>query len=180
MFDSIAGGLSRIVGIINISNKPWFAPFTAIYAGVVKAMELVPNPAEALNDGVDKLFDKIAASGPVQSIMKPLEGPVNSVGGMIEQVTDQATGGVRPDLYKEGSSIDVKNYKVESASGRSNLAKNIEKQYCQRVDNLPTELNKRFWIDIRGQNVCNTDLTSLYNDIMKRTNNCITITIKTN
>ena len=181
VFDRIAGGLSRIVGIINISNKPWFAPFTAIYAGVVKAMELVPNPAEALNDGVDKLkeaageffgsiktkvkdiagsikekvmllgnpaqlmkllankaidmvlnfiitnppsallkavfkgieaiagkslvelirqyipfadklFDKIAASGPVQSIMKPLEGPVNSVGGMIEQVTDQATG----------------------------------------------------------------------------------------
>ena len=40
----------------------------------------------------DKLFDKIAASGPVQSIMKPLEGPVNSVGGMIEQVTDQAAG----------------------------------------------------------------------------------------
>ena len=181
VFDRIAGGLSRIVGIINISNKPWFAPFTAIYAGVVKAMELVPNPAEALNDGVDKLkeaageffgsiktkvkdiagsikekvmllgnpaqlmkllankaidmvlnfiitnppsallkavfkgieaiagkslvelirqyipfadklFDKIAASGPVQSIMKPLEGPVNSVGGMIEQVTDQAAG----------------------------------------------------------------------------------------
>ena len=181
VFGSIAGGLSRIVGIINISNKPWFAPFTAIYAGVVKAMELVPNPAEALNDGVDKLkeaageffgsiktkvkdiagsikekvmllgnpaqlmkllankaidmvlnfiitnppsallkavfkgieaiagkslvelirqyipfadklFDKIAASGPVQSIMKPLEGPVNSVGGMIEQVTDQAAG----------------------------------------------------------------------------------------
>ena len=55
VFDRIAGGLSRIVGIINISNKPWFAPFTAIYAGVVKAMELVPNPAEALNDGVDKL-----------------------------------------------------------------------------------------------------------------------------
>ena len=148
VFDRIAGGLSRIVGIINISNKPWFAPFTAIYAGVVKAMELVPNPAEALNDGVDKLFDKIAASGPVQSIMKPLEGPVNSVGGMIEQVTDQAAGVVRPDLYKEGSSIDVKNYKVESASGRSNLAKNIGKQYYHRVDNLPTGTKQTVLIEL--------------------------------
>lgn len=83
-------------------------------------------------------------------------------------------------MYKEGSSIDVKNYKVESASGRSNLAKNTEKQYYQRVDNLPTGTNQTVLIDIRGQNVCNADLTSLYNDIMKRTNNCITITIKTN
>ena len=38
-----------------------------------------------------KILDKIAGSGPVQGIMKPLEGPVKTVGGMIDQVTDQAT-----------------------------------------------------------------------------------------
>ncbi|WFR59086.1 hypothetical protein QA584_08370 [Anaerocolumna sp. AGMB13025] len=89
-------------------------------------------------------------------------------------------GSVRPDLYKEGSSIDVKNYKVETATGRSNLAKNIAKQYYQRVDKLPDGTKQTVLIDIRGQNVSNADLTSLYNDIMKRTNNGITIKIKTN
>ena len=89
-------------------------------------------------------------------------------------------GSVRPDLYKEGSSIDVKNYNVESATGRSNLARNIEKQYYQRVDNLPEGTEQMVLIDIRGQNVSNADLTSLYNDILKRTNNEIAIKIKTN
>ena len=39
----------------------------------------------------DKIFDSIANSEPVQAIMKPLEGPVNKVGGMIDQVTDEVT-----------------------------------------------------------------------------------------
>lgn len=89
-------------------------------------------------------------------------------------------GSVRPDLYKEGSSIDVKNYNVESTTGRSNLAKNIEKQYSQRVDNLPSGTKQTVLVDIRGQKVSNADLMSLYDDIMKRTNNGITIKIKTN
>ncbi|MBD5547943.1 MAG: hypothetical protein HDQ97_11175 [Lachnospiraceae bacterium] len=31
--------------------------------------------------------------------------------------------------------MGIKNYNVESASGRSNFARNIEKQYYQRTDN---------------------------------------------
>lgn len=33
-------------------------------------------------------------------------------------------------------------------------------------------------IDIRGQNVSNTDLSMLYDDIMERTNNGVTILFK--
>lgn len=40
-------------------------------------------------------------------------------------------GSVRPDYYKVGSSVDLKNYNVETALGRSNLANNISKQYYQ-------------------------------------------------
>ena len=43
-------------------------------------------------------------------------------------------GRVRPDYYKDGFCVDIKNYNVESASGRSNLARNIEKQYYQRIE----------------------------------------------
>ena len=97
-----------------------------------------------------------------------------------QEVPYGTKGSVRPDLYKKGSSIDVKNYKIETASGRNNLAKNIEKQYYQRLTNLPDGTKQSALIDIRGQNVLDTDLTSLYNDISSRTNNGITIKFKTN
>lgn len=67
--------------------------------------------------------------------------------------------------------MDVKNYNVESASGRSNLARNIEKQYHQRMENLPEGTKQSVLIDIRGQNVTDAELSALYNDIMKRTGN---------
>ena len=75
-----------------ITNPP-----SALLKAVFKGIEAIAGKSlvELIRQYIpfaDKLFDKIAASGPVQSIMKPLEGPVNSVGGMIEQVTDQAAG----------------------------------------------------------------------------------------
>ena len=97
-----------------------------------------------------------------------------------EEVPYGTKGSVRPDLYKDGFSIDVKNYKVETASGRSNLARNIEKQYYQRIDNLPAGTKQSVLIDIRGQNVSQNNLNALYNDIMERTNNGIKVRFKTN
>ena len=180
VYDKVAGGINKILGIINITTKAWFEPFSAIYAGVVTVIEKVSNPAQALSEGAeklkeavggffdniktkikdisgsikekvmilgnpaqlmktiankavdmvlnfiithppsalikalfkgieaiagksivelirqhipyaDKIFDSIAGSEPVQAIMKPLEGPVNKVGGMIDQVTDEVT-----------------------------------------------------------------------------------------
>ena len=180
VYDKVAGGVNKVLGIINITKKGWFEPFSAIYAGTVTVIEKVGNPAQALSEGADKLkeavggffdsvktkvkdisgsikekvtilgqpaqlmkmlankavdmvlnfiithppsalikalfkgieaisgksivelirqyipyadkiLDKIAGSGPVQGIMKPLEGPVNKVGGMIDQVTDEVT-----------------------------------------------------------------------------------------
>jgi hypothetical protein len=75
-------------------------------------------------------------------------------------------GSVRPDYYKSGFSVDIKNYNVESASSRSNLARNIETQYFQRIENLPDGTKQAVLIDVRGQNISISALIVLYNDIM--------------
>lgn len=95
-----------------------------------------------------------------------------------EEVPYGTKGSVRPDYYKDGYSVDIKNYNVESASGRSNLARNIEKQYYQRIENLPEGTKQSVMIDIRGQNVTDADLSALYDDIMKRTDNGVEILFK--
>lgn len=179
VYNKVAGAINKVLPAINISSKPWFDMFSMIYAGAVKAMEVVKNPAEALTEGVqklkeavttffkgikskvvetasgikekvmllgkpaqlmkllankavdmvlnfiithppsalikaafkviesasgksiielvrqhipfaDKLINKIAESGPVAGLLKPLEGPVNRVGGMIDEVSGKA------------------------------------------------------------------------------------------
>lgn len=95
-----------------------------------------------------------------------------------EEVPYGTKGSVRPDYYKPGHSVDIKNYNVETPSGRSNLARNIEEQYFQRLKDLPEGTQQTVLIDIRGQNVSDFDLQALYDNIMRRTNNGIEIIFK--
>ena len=95
-----------------------------------------------------------------------------------EEVPYGTKGSVRPDYYKAGFSVDIKNYNVESVSGRSNLTRNIEKQYYQRIENLPDGTNQSVMIDVRGQNISDATLNALYDDIMLRTNNGVEILFK--
>ena len=59
VYDKVAGGVNKILGIINIVAKPWFELFSAIYAGVVTVIEKVGNPAEALSVGAEKLKEAV-------------------------------------------------------------------------------------------------------------------------
>ena len=95
-----------------------------------------------------------------------------------EEVPYGTKGSVRPDYYKDGFSVDIKNYNIESASGRSNLAGNIERQYYQRIENLPDGTKQSVMIDVRGQNVSEEVLNALCDDVMQRTNNGIEILFK--
>lgn len=95
-----------------------------------------------------------------------------------EEVPYGAKGSVRPDYYQDGHSVDIKNYNVESANGRRSLARNIERQYYQRTENLREGTEQSVMIDIRGQNVSDTDLSTLYDDIMERTDNGIEVLFK--
>ena len=95
-----------------------------------------------------------------------------------EEVPYGTKGSVRPDYYKEGSSIDIKNYNIENSSGRSRLVENIKKQYYQRVKNLPKDTSQTVVIDVRGQNVSDEILAELKRDIEKETKNGIEVIFK--
>ena len=95
-----------------------------------------------------------------------------------EEVPYGTKGSVRPDYYKAGFSVDIKNYNVENASGRSNLVRNIEKQHSQRTGNLPDGTKQAVMIDVRGQNVSISALIALYNDIIQKTHNGVEILFK--
>ncbi|MFY4734835.1 hypothetical protein [Campylobacter jejuni] len=60
---------------------------------------------------------------------------------------------VRPDLYKNGSSIEIKNYNLDKTSSANNLVNIITKQYQQRLQHLPPKTEQIFIIDSRGQNI---------------------------
>ncbi|HEQ3635206.1 TPA: hypothetical protein VGT38_001904, partial [Campylobacter coli] len=60
---------------------------------------------------------------------------------------------VRPDLYKNGSSIEIKNYNLDKTYSANNLINIITKQYQQRLQHLPPKTEQIFIIGSRGQNI---------------------------
>jgi hypothetical protein len=60
---------------------------------------------------------------------------------------------VRPEFYKSGESVEVKNFNLETAHGRRNLIQRTTEQAIKRVTHLPPGTVQKVIIDIRGQNV---------------------------
>jgi len=79
-------------------------------------------------------------------------------------------GSVRPEYYKPGSSIEVKNYNVQTAAGRSSLVRNVSGQATSRATNLPAGTRQDVYIDVRGQAVSRGDLNSMVNSIVTKSN----------
>lgn len=82
-------------------------------------------------------------------------------------------GSTRPEYYRPGSSIEVKNYNVETASGRSNLVRNITKQAETRASNLPDGAVQTVYIDVRGQQISRADLDKIVDRIVQGSNKTI-------
>uniref|UniRef100_UPI003F75E2B0 hypothetical protein n=1 Tax=Streptococcus ruminantium TaxID=1917441 RepID=UPI003F75E2B0 len=75
---------------------------------------------------------------------------------------------VRPEYYKAGHSIEVKNYNVQTSKGRSNLVNNVSKQVKQRTHNLPESTKQTVVIDVRGQNVDSNVLKQIRDNILSK------------
>ncbi|TYR78804.1 hypothetical protein FZC66_17390 [Priestia megaterium] len=84
----------------------------------------------------------------------------------------------RPDFYIDGHSIEVKNYKVTTSSGRSNLIRNVSKQINKRISDLPEHTKQSVIIDVRGQNVSRDVLRDIKQKINERTNDVAEIIFK--
>lgn len=87
----------------------------------------------------------------------------------LKEVPYGTKGSIRPDYYNEKHSIDLKNYTLTTASGRSNLVRNITAQYNKRLPILPEGTIQEFTVDVRGQDVSRETLANLIKQIKKNT-----------
>lgn len=79
-------------------------------------------------------------------------------------------GSSRPDFYKIGSSLEVKNYDVTTPAGRNRLIKNVVGQVLKRMIDLPPNTKQTVIIDIRGQIITSNDLREIRDAIYNETN----------
>lgn len=85
-----------------------------------------------------------------------------------EEVPYGTKGSTRPELFKSGHSIEVKNYNVQTNSGQNNLINNVSKQIKSRSVNLPEGTNQTIIIDVRGQIVTNEILKKIRDRILAK------------
>jgi hypothetical protein len=78
-------------------------------------------------------------------------------------------GSTRPDFYKDGTAVEIKNYDISSSQGRSNLLRTLKKQLPYRQENLPEGTTQKLVLDVRGQDVSLSTLDSLAGKIRETT-----------
>nr|WP_324698670.1 pre-toxin TG domain-containing protein [Geobacillus icigianus] len=84
----------------------------------------------------------------------------------------------RPDFYINGHGVEVKNYKVTTFSGRSNLIRSVSKQINKRISDLPEQTRQTVIIDVRGQNVTREVLRDIKQKINEKTDGVAEIIFK--
>ncbi len=84
-------------------------------------------------------------------------------------------GSSRPDLYKKGHSVEVKNYKIDTPEGKSRLVNNVTEQYKQRLTDLPKGTKQTVIIDTRGQKLTAQDISKINNKLKSNTNNGLNV-----
>lgn len=68
-----------------------------------------------------------------------------------EEVPYGTKGSVRSEFKKNAHSVEVKNYDIETSSGRKSLINNVSNQIKNRLTNLPEGTEQTVVIDVRGQ-----------------------------
>ena len=79
----------------------------------------------------------------------------------------------RPDWYKTGMSVEVKNYDIQTADGQKRLIDNVILQSIERAKHLPDGTSQSLNIDVRGQQIDRNILESIVDKISKRSGGLI-------
>lgn len=82
VYDKVASIINKSMSAIDITKKSWFPKFSAIYAGIFKAMEAVSDPAVLLNQAVAEI--KGMVSGFFGSIRTKVNENAKTVKSYIE------------------------------------------------------------------------------------------------
>ena len=85
-----------------------------------------------------------------------------------KKVNYGTSGSSRPDFYKEGSSLEVKNYKIMSQNGKNSLINTIVRQAQKRMTDLPLGTIQTVIIDIKGQEVSDDVLKEIVNAVLEK------------
>lgn len=99
------------------------------------------------------------------------------INGTLTEVSYGTTGSVRPDYYNPSTKhcVDIKNYNIQTATGRNNLANNVINQYNQRVSVFPTGTKFEVRIDITGQSWTQSILDAIASAIETGTGGNMTV-----
>ncbi len=79
VYGKVAGAVNKVLPVINITNKKWFDPFSMVYAGVAKVIEVAQNPAQALGEGVESL------KGAAGNFFGGIKTKISTVAGDIKE-----------------------------------------------------------------------------------------------
>ncbi|BCQ25991.1 hypothetical protein NK8_41750 [Caballeronia sp. NK8] len=90
-----------------------------------------------------------------------------------EEVKYGTKGSTRPDWYKDGSSVEVKNYNVETRAGQERLIDNVSSQAKSRAKDLPKGTVQSIYIDVRGQKISMDRLEEVIQTISEKSNGTI-------
>lgn len=91
------------------------------------------------------------------------------------EVTCGTKGSSKPDFYKPGHSIEVKNYSLKTKRGQSNLVNNVSRQVNSRIKNLPIGTKQHIVVDIRGQIISGEIMKSVRRRILEKCKVKVTI-----
>lgn len=176
-----------------------FTKFSKIMQSVPKATEEIGKAEEKITQGISKAAtegsskaaeelgaaERAAARGPGERpSWRQSEKEVGNTNPEYEaqksfkdgqEVSYGTKGSVRPDYYKPGSTIEVKNYDVSTSGGQNRLIDNITEQVMQRNVHLPDGTGQKIVIDVRGQNITNDVLRNIRDSIINRTGGNIEI-----
>ena len=99
------------------------------------------------------------------------------INGQLTEVAWGTSGSVRPDFYNPltGHCVDIKNYTITTATGRTNLVNNVKAQYYQRVAVFPSNTSFEVTIDVRGQNWTQDILDEIVSRITQETNGNVSV-----